>query len=83
MLHVSYKPVGTDWLGSQAWPGAAEGMAWHRFVPTASVRQLVALGFPPPGHHYWNEATRRGVAARYPRLDLTPWNEAAPERTAP
>ncbi|MGP0031718.1 MAG: phytanoyl-CoA dioxygenase family protein [Acidimicrobiales bacterium] len=73
MLHVSFKPAGTDWLGSQAWPGAAEGMAWHRFMQGPTVRQLCLLGFPPPGHPYWNEETLRGVAARYPRLDLTPW----------
>jgi ectoine hydroxylase-related dioxygenase (phytanoyl-CoA dioxygenase family) len=76
MLHVSFKPAGTDWLGSQAWPGAAEGMAWHRFANRATVRQLSALGFPPPGHPYWNETTLAGVAARYPRLDMTPWRRA-------
>jgi hypothetical protein len=76
MLHVSFKPADTDWLGSQAWPGAAEGMAWHRFANAATVRQLSALGFPPPGHPYWNEATLVGVAARYPGLDLKPWRSA-------
>jgi hypothetical protein len=76
MLHVSFKPAQTDWLGSQAWPGAAEGMAWHRFMHGPSVRQLSMLGFPPPGHPYWNEDTLRGVARRYPSLDLTPWREA-------
>jgi hypothetical protein len=34
------------------------------------------LGFPPPGHPYWNEATLVGVAARYPGLDLKPWRSA-------
>jgi hypothetical protein len=76
MLHVSFKPAHTDWLGSQAWPGAAEGMAWHRFANGATVRQLSVLGFPPPGHPYWNEQTLDGVAARYPRLDMTPWRRA-------
>ena len=82
MLHVSFKPAGTDWLGSQAWPGAAEDMAWHRFANRATVRQLSALGFPPPGHEYWNEMTLEGVAARYPGLDLTPWREAFQRPTA-
>jgi hypothetical protein len=76
MLHVSFKPAQTDWLGSQAWPAAAEGIAWHRFMQGPSVRQLSMLGFPPPGHPYWNEDTLRGVARRYPSLDLTPWREA-------
>jgi Phytanoyl-CoA dioxygenase (PhyH) len=76
MLHVSFKPVATDWLGSQAWPGAAEGIAWHRFMQTPTVQQLTVLGFPEPGHPYWTEETLRGVAARYPLLDLSPWRQA-------
>ena len=75
ILHVSFQPAHTDWLGSQAWPGAAEGLAWHRFANSASVRQLSMLGFPPPGHPYWDEQTLAGVAARYPGLDLAPWRE--------
>jgi hypothetical protein len=81
MLHVAFKPVATDWLGFQAWPQAAEGKAWHRFMEQASLRQLTVLGFPEPGHPYWNEETLNGVAARYPKLDMTPWREAAPDRT--
>ena len=56
MVHVSYKPAGTDWLGSHGLPNAAEDMSWYRFVQHADVRQLTVLGFPPPGHHYWTSA---------------------------
>ncbi len=76
MLHVSFKPAHTDWLGFQSWPSAAESMAWHRFMQTATMRQLLMLGFPPPGHPYWNDDTLRGVAARYPALDMEPWRNA-------
>jgi Phytanoyl-CoA dioxygenase (PhyH) len=79
MLHVSFKPVATDWLGSQAWPGAAEGLAWHRFMQTSTEAQLTVLGFPEPGHPYWTTETLRGVAARYPLLDLTPWRRGHTE----
>ncbi len=77
LLHVAYKPVGTDWLGYQSWPAAAEGAPWHRFVGQASLRQLTVLGFPEPGHPYWTEETLLGVAARYPRLDMMPWRQGA------
>jgi hypothetical protein len=77
LLHVAFKPVGTDWLGFQAWPQAAEDLAWHRFVDRATPRQLTVLGFPEPGHPYWNAETLRGVAARYPGLDMTPWIRAS------
>jgi len=76
LLHVAYKPMGADWLGFQAWPSAAESFAWHRFVAGASLRQLLAIGFPEPGHPYWNAETLFGVAARYPSLDMGPWREA-------
>jgi hypothetical protein len=83
MLHVSYKPVGTDWLGSQAWPGAAEGLAWHLFMQQTNVRQLTMLGFPEPGHPYWNEETLEGVARRYPLLDMSPWRQGADGARSP
>jgi ectoine hydroxylase-related dioxygenase (phytanoyl-CoA dioxygenase family) len=75
MLHVSYKPAGTDWLGYQSWPATAESLPWHRVVQHATLRQLTLLGFPEPGHPYWTEETLRGVAGRYPGLDMTPWRE--------
>jgi len=77
MVHVSYKPAATDWLNSHALPNAAEDLSWHRFMQTATVRQLLVLGFPPPGHAYWTAETLAGVAARYPSLDMSPWEQAA------
>ena len=77
MVHVSYKPANTDWLGAHGLPSAAEDMSWYRFVQHADERQLTVLGFPPPGHPYWTAETLSGVAARYPMLDLSPWREAA------
>lgn len=82
MLHVSFKPAGTDWLGSPALPSAAEGLPWHRVVNGATPRQLLLLGFPEPGHPYWNDETLRGVAARYPALDMTAWTAAWRRRDA-
>jgi ectoine hydroxylase-related dioxygenase (phytanoyl-CoA dioxygenase family) len=76
MLHVSYKPASTAWLGSFGLPNAGEDMSWHRFVNRATERQLTVLGFPPPGHPYWTPDTLAGVSARYPLLDLSPWREA-------
>ncbi|SHN46634.1 hypothetical protein [Cryptosporangium aurantiacum] len=47
------------------------------FVVRAGVRELLALGFPPPGHPFWTPDTLAGMALRYPALDLTPWSDAA------
>ena len=80
MLHVSYKPAATDWLGSFGLPNAGEDLSWYRFVGRASQRQLTVLGFPAPGHPYWTAQTLAGVAARYPMLDLSPWREPFADR---
>ena len=32
MLHVSYKPADTEWLGYQAWPFKGFSAEWHNFV---------------------------------------------------
>ena len=77
MLHVSYKPAGSDWLNSFGLPNAGEDMEWYHFVGAASERQLTVLGFPAPGHPYWTAETLAGVAARYPMLDLSLWRSAA------
>ena len=81
MLHLSYKPAGTEWLNSFGLPNAGEDMEWYHFVGRASLRQLTALGFPEPGHPYWTAETVAGVAARYPMLDISPWREGVIERS--
>ncbi|MHB1518119.1 MAG: phytanoyl-CoA dioxygenase family protein [Acidimicrobiales bacterium] len=83
LLHLAFKPVGTDWMGFHVWPVRGEDMAWHRLVPKASARQLTVLGFPEPGHPYWTAETLAGVSARYPKLDLSPWTAAPVAPTGP
>ncbi len=74
MLHAAFRPAGTEWAGYQAWPFKGYQMAWHQFVAhQARPRQLLALGFPPPGHPFWTAETLAGLADRYPGLDLDPW----------
>jgi hypothetical protein len=74
-FNLAYRVAGADWVGGNPWP--RKGIAnWTPLVERCSVRQLEALGFPPPGHDYWDAATLQGAAQRYPGLDLTPWREA-------
>ncbi|HEX2592632.1 MAG TPA: phytanoyl-CoA dioxygenase family protein [Rhizomicrobium sp.] len=74
-FNLAYKSAGADWVGANPWP--RKGMVdWTPFVERCSVRQLEVLGFPPPGHDYWDADTLAGCADRYPGLDLTPWRDA-------
>jgi hypothetical protein len=49
-----------------AWAGHSHELEWYRFAHRATPRQLALLGFPPPGHPYWTEATLDGTAQQYP-----------------
>lgn len=76
LFNLGYKAAGADWVGANPWPRKGFYPGWEPLVSACSVRQLEALGFPGPGHPYWDEATLRGASERYPRLDLAPWREA-------
>ena len=74
-FNLAYKGANADWLGANPWP--RKGMTnWTQLVEACSVRQLEALGWPPPGHPYWDAETLAGTAQRYPGLDLAPWRAA-------
>jgi len=76
-FNLAYRTAGADWVGANPWPRKGIERGWHAFIEGLSVRQLEAIGFPPPGHPYWDEETLRGAAERYPGLDLSPWRAAA------
>jgi len=75
-FNLAYRPAGADWVGANPWPRKGISAHFTPLVERCSVRQLEALGFPPPGHPYWDAATLEGAADRYPGLDLTPWRDA-------
>ena len=73
-IHTNLRRADHDWIGRRGWPDAAAGnTAWTEFVTAATPRQLALFGVPPPGHPYWNDRTRRGLAERYPGVDADRW----------
>jgi hypothetical protein len=75
-FNLAYRVAGADWVGANPWPRKGVEYGWTELVEDCSPRQLEALGFPPPGHPYWDADTLRGAAERYPRLDLSAWRDA-------
>ena len=76
MMHVSYRLAAAEWGQYQAWAFKGFSPEWHNFVQASGPRELSLLGFPPPGHPYWDDESITRVNARYPALDMTPWRRA-------
>jgi hypothetical protein len=75
-FNLGYRCAGVDWTGDLPWPRRGIEPVIPRWIQGLDPRQLAAIGFPPPGHDYWDDQTLAATAARYPDLDLTPWKEA-------
>lgn len=72
-LLVDYQARGARWRGKLTWQDAAIRPGWVEALAAMTPRQRDLFGFPPPGDAYWNERTRADVGARYPAMDMTPY----------
>jgi ectoine hydroxylase-related dioxygenase (phytanoyl-CoA dioxygenase family) len=70
---VAFHTAGYPWLGSHTFQGLGDRPEMRRLLVRATPRQRELLGFPPVGSVYWTEETLAGVAARYPDMDLSPY----------
>jgi phytanoyl-CoA dioxygenase PhyH len=71
---ADFQVRGTTWGGKMAWPKQSPER-WAKFIPQCSVRERDLFGFPRPGDPYWDDETLRGVAERYPGIDLEPYRQ--------
>ncbi len=76
--HIGYRAAAYRWMGQKVFQREGGRPEMDRFLQQATPRQREVVGFPPPGHAYWDEETLTGVAARYPKMDMTPYRQAAP-----
>jgi len=75
---VTYAPSNCPWLGIVGWPEQGDNHSFQGWVEKATVEERGLLGFPAPGDHYWNREALAGVAARFPGMDLGPYqNESS------
>jgi hypothetical protein len=68
------------WLGMAGWGLYGGRPEMDRMLVAATPEGRTALGFPPPGHDYWDEETLAGVAVRYPQMEMEPYRRAMPKR---
>jgi hypothetical protein len=74
--HLVYRSARYPFAGYHQWSRFGEKPEMRRFLEHAAPRQREVIGFPPPGHPYWNRETLGGVARRYPKMDMTPYRAA-------
>jgi ectoine hydroxylase-related dioxygenase (phytanoyl-CoA dioxygenase family) len=71
--HLVYRGACCPFNGYHQYSQFGEKPEMKRFMQRALPRQREVLGFPPPGHSYWNPQTLAAVAERYPQMDMTPY----------
>jgi hypothetical protein len=71
--HLVWRAAAYPFAGYHLWSRFGENDNLERFIERATPAQREVLGFPPPGHAYWNRETLAGVAQRYPKMDLRPY----------
>lgn len=74
--HLAWRGAGHEWMSWRGWAQYADQLNMTRWLPKADPEQRAVLGFPPPGHPYWNDETIELVGLRYPRMDMTPYRKA-------
>jgi ectoine hydroxylase-related dioxygenase (phytanoyl-CoA dioxygenase family) len=72
-FNLGYRTAAADLVGALPWPRRGVDPLVSDWLQGLDSRQLTAIGFPPPGHDYWDAETLAATALRYPRLNLTPW----------
>jgi len=71
--HLVYRAASCPFNGYHQYSQFGEKPEMRRFIERAAPRQREMLGFPPPGHAYWNRQTLEAVARRYPKMDMRPY----------
>ena len=67
--NMTFRRADAEWVNmvhpGWAWATYRPGHHLERLIAEASVEQRTVMGFPKPGHPYWNDDTLAAVTARY------------------
>ena len=70
---IDFQERGWPWTGKMAWPNSGNDPGLADALTRMTPRQRDLFGWPPVGSDYWDAESLAGVAARYPEMDLTPY----------
>jgi hypothetical protein len=71
--HFVWRSAAHGFQGYHQWSQMGEKPEMQHFIERAAPRNREVVGFPPPGHDYWNAQTLAAVALRYPKMDMRPY----------
>jgi len=67
--NMTFRKASSEWIGNLhpgwAWAAYRQDQSMERWIATCTVDQRTLLGFPQPGHEYWNHDLIMAVQARY------------------
>jgi hypothetical protein len=69
-FNLAYRQADAHWTGAQPWPRRGIEGPVRQWIESLDVRQLCAIGFPPPGHDWWDDETIASAHERYPGIDF-------------
>ena len=76
--HFVWRAAEHAFAGYHLWSRMGENPELQRFMERTTPRQREVLGFPQPGHGFWNDETIKAVGLRYPKMDMTPYAAKSP-----
>jgi ectoine hydroxylase-related dioxygenase (phytanoyl-CoA dioxygenase family) len=71
----AFHTAGPRWLGSQTFQREGGSAVMDHFMTVATPKERTIVGFPAPSDPYWDEESIAGVAARYPLMDMSPYEK--------
>ena len=71
--HMIWRSAQHAFQGFYQWSQFGEKPEFKRFIENSQPRQREVLGFPKPGHPYWNRETIEAVSLRYPKMEMKPY----------
>jgi hypothetical protein len=73
VMPIDFQQRGWRWMGKMSWPHHADRPGMCEAMIKMTPRERDLFGWPPAGSDYWNAQTLADVAARYPGIDLSPY----------
>ena len=70
---MDFQERGWPWTGKMSWPNEGNNPGLTDALTRMTPRQRDLFGWPKVGSDYWDAQTLADVGARYPEMDLTPY----------